>query len=257
MGTRTHYEAGTFCWVDVDAPDPAEAARFYERLLGWQVQDARADADYHLFTLAGATAAGLDPLSEDEFAAGGRPAWNTYVAVDDAAATATRAAELGGAVVDAPHEVQDAGCAACIADPGGATLWLWQCSTFPGAAVVNEVGAWTWNDLQTPEPDAVSGFYASLLGWEIAEVPGSGGAYRSIRSGGRPIGGIMTTGAGMQTPFWAVSFGVRSVGAALEHVDAADGERLMEPIDVPAGRFAIASDPFGATFGLIEGQFDA
>jgi predicted enzyme related to lactoylglutathione lyase len=257
MGTRTRYEPGTFCWVDVDSPDPDAAARFYGALLGWTVQDAREDADYHLFTLAGATVAGLDPLSEEEFAAGGRPAWNTYVAVEDAAAVAARATELGGAVVDDVREVQDAGCAVCIADPDGATLWLWQPSTFPGAAVVNEVGAWAWNDLQTPDPEAASRFYSSLFGWEITEVPGSGGAYRTIRSGGRAIGGVMTADPGAKTPAWAVYFGVASVGAALEHVDAADGERLTDAVDVPGGRFAIASDPFGATFGVFEGRFDA
>ena len=40
MSTREDYPAGVPCWVDTSQPDPADAARFYSGLFGWQTEDA-------------------------------------------------------------------------------------------------------------------------------------------------------------------------------------------------------------------------
>ena len=36
MSTREDYPAGVPCWVDTNQPDPADTARFYSGLFGWQ-----------------------------------------------------------------------------------------------------------------------------------------------------------------------------------------------------------------------------
>jgi predicted enzyme related to lactoylglutathione lyase len=118
------------------------------------------------------------------------------------------------------------------------------------------VGAWAWNDVQTTDVDGALAFYRALFGWDIAEAPGSGGRYFSISHGGRTIGGVMPAPPGVPRASWSVYFGVDSAGAALERAEAAGGQRLVAPIDVPAGRFAVASDPLGAAFAVVEGDFD-
>ena len=51
------------------------------------------------------------------------PHWNCYVSVDDADASAARAAELGATVLLAePFDVFEAGRMAAFADPQGAVL---------------------------------------------------------------------------------------------------------------------------------------
>ena len=57
-------------------------------------------------------------------------------------------------------------------------------------------------------------------------------------------------------PYWTVYFGVADVDAALQRIAAAGGRMLTEPMAVPSGRFAVAMDPQGAVFCLVDGDFD-
>jgi predicted enzyme related to lactoylglutathione lyase len=122
--------------------------------------------------------------------------------------------------------------------------------------LVNEDGAWCWNDLQTPDPAAAVPFYEQLFGWSVSEVPGTGGAYSSIAHEGRAIGGIMRATRGIAVSHWTVYFGAGDLDAALERTAAAGGRTLVEPTAVPAGRFAVATDPQGAVFCLVESDYD-
>jgi uncharacterized protein len=254
MGRRTSYPPGTPCAVDLVTPDVAAAKDFYGRVFGWTAEDL--PHAYTAFRRDGAVVAGAVALPADQQAAGSPPAWTTYVCVQDADASAARATELGGSIVGPGFDIEGAGRGAALADPQGAVLLLWQPTGFAGAEVVNEVGAWTWGDLQTPDPIAATPFYRELFGWTIAEVPGSDGAYFSIGLDGRRIGGVMPAPPGVERPFWAVYFGVDAVDAALEEVQAGGGTLVAGSIDVPAGRFAVATDPQGAVFCLVEGSFD-
>ena len=255
MGRRTSYTAGTPCWVDLSTTDLEAAARFYGAVLGWTVRD-QPGGMYAFFERDGEVVAGLAALSPEQAAAGMPPSWSMYVRVDDPDAAAARAAELGGTVRTPAFDIPEAGRMAVVADPQGAIFLLWKPAPFEGAAIVNEVGAWVWSDVQTSDPAAAAEFYGALFGWEVAEVPGSGGQYSSIAHEGRAIGGVMPAPPGVEHPFWSTYFGVDSVDATLERVEAAGGRRVAGPLDVPAGRFAAAGDPTGAVFSLSEGRFD-
>jgi predicted enzyme related to lactoylglutathione lyase len=255
MGRRTAYTPGTFCWVDLSTPDVEAADEFYERVFGWSAEELPGGG-YWMFERDESAIAGLAPLTEEQRQSGMHRGWATYVCVADVEATAGRVPGLGGAVATAPFDVEGAGRMAAIADPHGAPLLLWQADGFPGAGTVNEIGAWAWNDLQTPDPEAAAAFYTELFGWLVEEVPGSGGRYRAIRHGDRSLGGVMPLPPGADVPAWNVYFGVESVGDTFERVEAAGGERVAGPMDVPAGRFGVAMDPLGATFSVCEGQFD-
>jgi predicted enzyme related to lactoylglutathione lyase len=184
------------------------------------------------------------------------PSWSMYVRTDDADATVARAIELGATVVVAPFDIPGAGRLGALADPQGGVVLLWEPAEFAGAAVVNEVGAWAWDDLQTTDPEGAAPFYEALFGWATAEVPGSDGVYRSIAHEGRNIGGIMRAQREIAQPYWTVYFGVADVDATLERVAAEGGRVLVEPMAVPSGRFAVALDPQGAVFCLVDGEFD-
>ncbi|MCW2994504.1 MAG: Glyoxalase/bleomycin resistance protein/dioxygenase [Conexibacter sp.] len=254
MGRRTSYAAGTPSWVDLATSDVDGARRFYGAVFGWGFREAP-EITYTFCEQDGAAVAGLQPLMDEALAAGAPPHWSMYVHVEDADATAARVAELGGTVVAEPFPIPGAGRMAVVADPQGGIVLLWQPAEFAGAGVVNAPGAWAWSDLQTTDPEGAAPFYAALLGWEIAEVPGSGGLYRSVSLAGRSIGGIMRAQRPIAQPYWAVYLGVADVEETLARIAAEGGRTLVEPMPVPSGRFAVAMDPQGAAFGLVDGEF--
>jgi predicted enzyme related to lactoylglutathione lyase len=261
MGQRTSYAPGTFSWVDLATTDPEAAKQFYGRLFGWQAEDMPAgDAGtYTMLRRDGAYAAALYAQSEDQRKAGMPPAWVSYVTVQDADATATRAAELGATVLAGPFDVVQAGRMAVIADPQGAAFAVWQPREHIGAQIVNQPGALTWNDLLTTDVDAAATFYRDLLGWEVEQVGEM--PYWMIRNGGASNGGLMPIpddqrSAGV-SPVWNAYFAVDDLDEALRTVQAGGGELVAGPIDMDAGRFAAVRDPQGAALSLFAGRLDA
>jgi hypothetical protein len=255
MGRRTTYAPGTPCWVDVFTPDPEAARAFYGAVFGWSAGEEVGEGYWLLERDGGGVVAGLGRLTEDQAQEGMPPAWSMYVRVEDADATAALASQLGGKVAVAPFTVEGVGRIAVVHDAQDAVLLLLEASGFEGAELVNDVGAWTWNDLQTPDPAAAAPFYERLLGWEIAEIAASHGSYWSVAHEGRTIGGLMRSDA-IERPCWTVYVGTSSLERSLGLVTDNGGRLLAGPIEVPAGRFAAALDPQGAAFYLVEGEFD-
>src|SRR4051794_11137460 len=172
MGRRTEYSPGTPCWVDLTTPDVDAAIAFYGEVFGWTAREVMPGA-YWYFEHDGAIVGGLGRLTDAQRERGMPPTWSMYVRVDDAAAAVARAIELGGSVVFGAEAIAGTGTLAGVADLQGGVVLLWQPDPFAGAEVVNGVGAWSWNDLQTPDPAAAAPFYAQLFGWTVTEVPES------------------------------------------------------------------------------------
>jgi predicted enzyme related to lactoylglutathione lyase len=254
MGQRTHYPPGTPCAVDLVTPDREAAKTFYGGLLRWSAEDL--EHGYTVWRRDGAVVAGAIALTEEAAAAGTPPNWTTYIAVADVDAMAARVAELGGTLIGPVFEIPGAGRGAAFSDPQGAVLLLWEAAGFAGAELVNVPGAWSWNDLQTAEPEAALAFYEGLFGWTFEAIAESHGLYWGIAHEGRKIGGVLRA-TETPHPFWAVYFGVPSVDAAAEQIAAAGGHHLAGPFSVPnGGRFALAADPQGAAFAIFEGTYD-
>ena len=256
MSERTSYAPGTPSWVDLGAPDVDAAATFYEGLLGWQTPEMPNSAEmggYRRAKLDGADVAGMMPLMQE----GQPPAWRSYVSVEDADATAAAVKEAGGGVIVEPMDVMDLGRMAVFSDPTGAAFGIWQPGTFAGAARVNEPGALAWNELNTRDPEAAKAFYAAVFGWGFEDHDmGEMGVYTEWKQGDASIGGMMDMGNTQMPPevpaHWLVYFAVENTDAAVETVKSSGGNVAFGPIDIPAGRFAVVTDPFGAVFAVIQ-----
>jgi uncharacterized protein len=254
MGERTSYPPGTFSWSDLQTDDLDRAKSFYGDLLGWSYADIPIgdDAVYSMAQVSGHNVAGLGERQDESMP----PHWNCYVTVEDADASAARAAELGATSLAEPFDVFDAGRMAVFADPQGAALSVWQAKDNIGAGLVNVPGALTWNDLMSPDVAASSDFYRALFGWEITEIDGSDGQYWSITNNGRLNGGIMPAPEGGR-PAWNLYFAVEDADAAVARAGELGGSSIMGPMDVPNGtRFAVLSDPSGAVFSVAAGPLD-
>ena len=83
---------------------------------------------------------------------------------------------------------------------------------------------------------------------------GETGTYTTIKLGESLVGGIldMADARSRRGPaHWQVYFAVEDTDATIEAAKAAGGGVMVEPIDIPAGRFAILTDPHGASFAVI------
>ncbi len=256
MSERTSHEPGVPCWVDLASPDLDAAVEFYGKLFGWEVPEQPSSAElggYRRAKKGGADVAGMLPLMQE-----GQPtAWSSYVSVADADATAAAVKENGGTVVVEPMDVMGMGHMAVFTDPTGAFFGIWQPGTFAGAERVNEPGTFAWNELSTRDPEAAKAFYGAVFGWGFEDHDmGEMGTYTEWKLGEDSIGGMMDMG-NTQMPaevpaHWLVYFAVESTDAAVETVKSSGGNVAFGPIDIPAGRFAVATDPFGAAFAVIQ-----
>jgi predicted enzyme related to lactoylglutathione lyase len=243
MGKVENYPEGTFCWIDLGTRDADGAKGFYGGLLGWEFDDLPTGekGTYSICRLGGKAVAGLYDQAEEDH-------WGSYVRVADVDRAAARARELGAEVLVEPFGTPGGGRVATIRDPGGAVVSLSQPGDSFGAEVVNQDGAWTWNELVAPDLAAAVGFYRELLGWTAADIPGTV-ARTSFTLGDLLVGGgHAPIGPEDPTPRWTVTFWVADTDRCAERAGELGGGVLLPPMDIPVGRFAILTDPGGAAF---------
>jgi len=244
MGKVERYPNGTFCWVDLGTTDVPGAKAFYGGLLGWEFEDLPADeGSYTMCRLQGKDVAGIHAHREDQ-----GTGWSSNISVDDLDGATAKARELDATVLAEPFEVPGAGRSSVLRDPSGAVVSLWQAGGHAGAGLVNEVGAWGWNELVAVDLAAAKAFYGGLLGWSAEDVPGPIPRI-SFTLGDLLIGGGHAPAPQEDpAPHWTVSFGAADADQAAGEVQRLGGTVLLPPMDIPVGRFTIVADPAGAVF---------
>jgi uncharacterized protein len=257
MAEFSTYAEGIPCWVDVTSPDLDRSIDFYRGLFGWDAEQATQPeaGGYTLFSLNGKlVAAGSPPPPDQE----GVPShWTTYLASDDADATAEKIRSAGGTVMMDPFDVFDSGRMTIAQDPTGAVFGIWQAREHIGAQLANEPGTLNWNECQTNDPEKAAGFYQEVFGYEIDEAPmvEAGEVYRVLKVDGRGIGGIMRITPRMEgvTPNWATTFSVGDTDETMRRTDELGGAVLAGPMNIPdVGLYAVLRDPAGAVFGVLQ-----
>jgi uncharacterized protein len=254
MSERTSYAPGTPSWVDLGTPDIDKAVDFYGGLFGWDIpesENAEQTGGYRQAMLRGKPVAGMMPLMQE----GQPPAWSTYVAVEDADATAAKVRDAGGTALAEPMDVMDLGRMAVFVDPTGAVFGIWQAGTFIGAEVVNEANARLWNELNTRDPEAAKSFYAGVFGWSYEEREFETGAYTTLKAGEDTVGGMIDISGRVpeEVPaHWLVYFAVDDTDATLANAKGSGGSVAFGPVDLTrVGRIAVVQDPFGAAFAVM------
>ena len=265
MAGPRSYPHGVTCWIDSEQPDLEAASRFYGGLFGWTFTDAvppDAPGSYLIATLDGEDVAALGP------AIGSAATWNTYVAVDDADATAAAVAASGGSVLAPPADAGPGGRAAACADPQGAQFELWQARRRLGAQLTNAPGTWNFSDLHTPDRDAAMAFYTPLFGWlavdmaqgagTMLQVPGYGDHLAATvdpgiheRQAAAPpgfadvIGSLVVTAD--EPAHWHVTFTVADRDDSVATAERL-GATVLRSADELWTRNALLRDPQGAEF---------
>ena len=114
-----------------------------------------------------------------------------------------------------------------------------------------------WYELTTGKGDLAKAgdFYAAVLGWRIADSGMEGFSYHLARMGDDMVAGLMEMPEDVpdMPPLWMIYFTVDDADQAARDIVAAGGHIHREPADIPGtGRFAIAGDPAGAGFGILQ-----
>lgn len=249
---------GSFIWYELMTSDPDAAADFYGAVIGWTTAPFGGDGapGYRLFQAADGAVAGLMALPVEAAAAGARPGWFGYIAVDDVDACVAAAEAEGGRLYAPPIEMPDVGRFAMLADPQGAAFYVMRgASDAPSAAFApDQQGHCAWNELSTDDPDAARAFYSRLFGWSDGErlSMGEAGDYQMLDLGGSSFGAVMRRMPDGPPPAWTFYMTVPSIDAAAAKVRAAGGATLHGPSEIPGGDFIlIGTDPQGAVFALV------
>jgi uncharacterized protein len=273
MLERDGYLPGVPCWVDTSQPDPEGAVAFYAGLFGWDFRDAMppgSPGKYFIARLRGGDVAAVGSQPE-----GAPPAaaWNTYIWVESADATASKVLDAGGSIVTEPFDVGDAGRMAVCTDPEGAAFCVWQAKEHKGARIVNEPGSLNFNGLNTRDAQAARSFYGAVFGWETLglgggaqmwRLPGYGdfleqsdpGLRKRMAESGAPEGfedvvAAINPIADDQADVpahWSVTFAVEDADATAARAAELGGQVVVPPFDAPWVRMTVIADPQGATF---------
>ena len=117
--------------------------------------------------------------------------------------------------------------------------------------VYTSPGAFSWNELASPDPKAACEFYAKLLGWQYETMNLGQGDYHLIKVGGRSVGGVMQ--AEQPGPAaWGAYVTVASCDATVEKAKTLGATVCAGPFDIPnVGRMAVLQDPQGAVIQVI------
>ena len=257
MSEMKQYPPGTFCWVELATSDARAAKAFYGELLEWNVADMPAGGDmiYSMLKYKGKEVAGLFEITAEMKSQGIPPHWLSYVSVASVDETATKAKSLGGKVIKDPFDVMDVGRMAVVQDPTHAVFALWQPKTHQGAALVNETGAFCWNELLTTDTAAAEKFYTGLFGWTAETAQVGPMPYTEFKNGERPAAGMLTTTKEMgdMPPNWMVYFSVDDCDRSVERAKKMGATIAASPMEIPdVGRMAAILDPQQAAFAVIK-----
>ena len=114
-----------------------------------------------------------------------------------------------------------------------------------------EPGVPCWVGTMQPDPEAATGFYGSVFGWQFRQADGH--LVAQVR--GRDVAGITPLPPGREpapAPAWITQVSVASADETAERVRAAGGSVLAGPFDWPLGRMYVIADPAGAVLNAWE-----
>lgn len=250
------HHVGKIVFAELVTPDLEASKRFYAGLFGWTFHDVQfGRTRYSEAYLDGSPVAGM---IEKSIPSGDRhqPAWLTFIAVRDVTAAEKTAQQHGATVLFQPRDIPELGREAVLADPQGAIFAILASSSGDPPDVPSPPGAWVWSSLATSDPDAGAAFYQTLFDYEVFEAPADdSGLHLMLASENyaRASANPLPANRHSSRPHWLDYVRVVDAADATAKLVALGGRVLVEPrMDRHGGKIAVAADPQGAAFGLLE-----
>ena len=249
------HHVGKMIFTQLVTPDLAAAEHFYGALFGWTFQNTQLGTHpFGAASLDGHVVAGIvqHSLPADDRR---RSSWLTFLSVTDAEAASDAAVRDGAKLLFGPRSVADLGTEAVLSDPQGAVFAILASSSGDPQDFLAESGEWIWSSLLTADPVKDAGFYRSLFGYKLFDVPGesAGHVILAAETYARASVNPLPASRPDARPRWLNYVRVDDAAAATAKVQALGGHVLVSPRpDRQGGMIAVVSDPMGAAFGLLE-----
>ncbi|WP_273687218.1 VOC family protein [Ketogulonicigenium vulgare] len=112
-----------------------------------------------------------------------------------------------------------------------------------------------WYELGTEDIRAAGQFYRKIFGWQMIDGGMEEMDYHLGKSGEEMVAGFMSTAdqEDPPPPNWLIYFAADDCDKTAADIKAAGGQIYRGPDDIPGtGRYAIAADPQGAVFGILQ-----
>jgi predicted enzyme related to lactoylglutathione lyase len=232
------HQSGMPSWVDVmvETTEQREALMaFYNALYGWTYDVGGEEMGY--YTIASHDGQAVMGLGQGPGAEGKLV---TYFATDDLAASAARAAELGGNVFMGPMDVMDVGKMALVVDSVGAVHGLWQAGTFAGFGAAYEPGAVGWFDHSSNDPDAAANYYRELTSMTLNESePGM----KVLQNGDQWFASVSQDQMPDRVAQWNPIYVADSLARIRDTVRAQGGTVVLEEMPVPGSAITVFAEP--------------
>lgn len=123
FGAEWANDNGYLCWNELNVRKISNVKKFYEELLGWQLDTGPApdgEGEYTAILNNGRMNGGA--LEIQESWGDVPPHWIIYISVPDCDASAAKSKELGGTVPVEPFDIPNVGRMAVLQDPNGAVF---------------------------------------------------------------------------------------------------------------------------------------
>ena len=252
-------DAGTFGapnWVDLSTPDIKASVSFYREVMGWSLNKQTTPmGDYYVADADGHETCGL--MESPAEIAGAQAMWSVFFHVENVETTVEAVTAAGGVVVEPPFDIPG-GARVCVAtDPTGSMFALISGGPSPegGTWISQRVGGVCWVELLSRDVPAAVTFYGSVFGWDTSVQVTGDTTYTTFQLGGEDVAGLMNMPdmVPAEAPsHWNIYFTVDDCAAVEQQVVDLGGETLLPTTDMELGRFAVAADPQGAVFNLME-----
>ncbi len=120
-------------------------------------------------------------------------------------------------------------------------------------------GMFTWYELMTADLDGAQGFYGRVAQWTMRDAGAADMTYILASAETTPVAGLMVLPDHLKDrgvpPHWLGYVAVDDVDATVARVEQLGGSVHAPAADIPdVGRYAVVTDPHGATFGLMRWQ---
>jgi len=247
---------GRFIWEGLMTENPAGAAEFYNKVVGWRTEPWAGDSSYTIFAAKSGPVAGMSQLTDALREQGVRGHWLVFIGADDVDATVASAEKLGAKILRPASDINQVGRFAILADPQGAAFAVFKplpSSSNPGPKGVPQNGEFAWQELSTTDDQVAFKFYSELFGWQLIHRMDMGamGFYLIFGSDGVQRGGMFKASQPGVPPHWLPYTEVPDADKAAATATKAGGRVLNGPMDVPGGgRIAQLADPSGVAFAV-------